>query len=50
MLELTNRGDFALERPNIEQDERLERGKMHETLEAEVGEETRGEVEIGEFT
>lgn len=50
MFELTDRGNLALEWPHVEQYECLQLWQVHETLEAEFGEETRGEVEIGEFT
>ena len=50
MFEQTDRGNLALEWPHVEQYKRLQLWQVHKTFEAELGEETRGEVEIGEFT
>lgn len=48
-FELTDCGNFTFERPHVEQYQRLQLRQMHQTVETEIGEQTSGEVEIGEF-
>lgn len=49
VLKLAYRRHFALKRPHVEQYQRLQLWEVDEAVQAEVGEETRSEVEIGEF-